>query len=154
MTRNSRSLSCRVCAGQGSSLEQLAYKILDQSTAVGAFAVEAYAVSGQVQHEGQLLQVNRHAWDVVLLQPAGLLIEVQGEQHSSKLMTKRNCQDSSLSSRISRDHALAAAALEAEFCVLWLSPGKERNRKARWTRAIKLALQHLQEKKQCKLFKH
>lgn len=123
----------------------MVYVILNQMNAVTAFAVEAYAVAGQIQHDGKTVQVNRHSWDVITLEPANLLIEVQGDQHSSKLMTKPNCTDTDLNSRISRDHALAAAAVGAGYHVLWLSPGNERYRKSRWTRAIKLVLQQIED---------
>ena len=154
VTRSSKSLGCRVCAGKGSSLEQLAYRILDQHKAIEAYAVEAYAVAGTLEHEGAQLNVNRHSWDVVTLQPPNLLLEVQGQQHSTKLLTKAKCRDSSLISRSSRDRALAAAAADAGFHVLWLTPGKERGRKARWTRAIQVVLQHMQAQDTPKLYHH
>lgn len=75
VTRNSQSLHCRICAAKGSSFEKLAYRILGQMASVKAFAVEAFAVSGQIQHEGDVLHVNRHAWDIITLRPANLLIE-------------------------------------------------------------------------------
>lgn len=143
VTRCSYSLDCRICKGHGSKLEKLVYAILDQMPAVKAFAVEAYAVSAEIQHEGETLHVNRHSWDVMMLEPAKLLIEVQGEQHSSKLMTKPDCKDTSLDSRINRDHALATAAVNAGYHVLWLTPDQERNRRARWLKAIKLVLQQM-----------
>lgn len=146
--RCNRSLACRICQGKGSSLEKLLYSILNKSAAVHAYAVEAYAVQGQNQHEGENVQLNRHPWDAALLQPAQLLIEVQGEQHSTKLLTKAGCTDISLSSRSSRDEALRAGAVQQGFYVLWLLPGEERGRHQRssWTRAIHAMLQKVKDK--------
>jgi hypothetical protein len=152
VTRTSSALECRVCCGKGSKHEQLAYKVLNQLECVHAFAVEAYAVAAQVQHEGGVLNVNRHSWDVAVLQPAPLVIEVQGEQHSSKVMTKPNSTDSSLSSRCSRDDALAAAAVEAGYSVVWLVLGSERGRAARWSKTVSQALQDLEAKRAFKLY--
>lgn len=150
--RTSEALLCRVCRKQGSSLEKLLYLILNQLACIYAFAVEAYAVSGEIQHEGETVNLGRHSWDVLTIDPAKLLIEVQGQQHSTKLMTKRNCRDSSLSSRASRDRALAKAAVEAGFYVLWLDAGEERGRKARWTAAIKQVLSDMADKKPPQLY--
>jgi len=120
VSNGSRALNCRVCADKGSSYEKALYNILDQLACVEHYAVEAYAISGQYQHEGKLLNVSKHAWDVVLPPPLNIVLEVQGEQHVSKLDTRRNSNDQTLAGRASRDHGLAGSAQQAGFQVVWL----------------------------------
>jgi len=116
--------------------EKSAYAILDQMTCIKHYATEAYAIKGQVLHAGQQLQLNKHAWDVMLAPPYRVLIEVQGEQHITKLDTRRNSNDSSLADRSSRDSALAAAAQDAGYSVLWLVVGADKGQRRRWKQAI------------------
>ena len=146
IARSSRSLACRICEGQGSSYEKQLYRLLGGLDAVRAFAAEAYAVAGEYQQEGLSVNLNRHSWDILTLEPANLLIEVQGEQHSDKLMTKPNCADDTLQERSSRDAALRAGAVQQGFYVLWLLPGDERGRTRRWKAAILKIINSMKDK--------
>lgn len=140
VSNSNRALNCRVCADKGSSYEKALYNILDQLACVEHYAVEAYAISGQYQHEGKLLNVSKHAWDVVLPPPLNIVLEVQGEQHVSKLDTRRNSNDQTLADRASRDHGLAAAAQQAGFQVVWLQAADEATRRRSWRQVIKQAV--------------
>lgn len=143
VTRTSAALHCRVCEGKGSSYEQEAYKACNQLKCIKAWAVEAYALHGQIEHQGEVLDLGRHSWDIMVVKPAGVLIEVQGEQHISKLNTQPKSHDTSLDLRASRDYVLAAAAQHAGFNVVWLCPGnpsQQRGRQRRWRAAIMRAV--------------
>jgi ubiquitin len=72
-------LRCRVCAQQGSTYEKELYRLLDCHRCVKAYAVEVHAVQGLVQYSEGVVDMGRQRWDVVLLQPARVLIAVQGE---------------------------------------------------------------------------
>lgn len=78
-----------------------------------------------------------------MLDPANVVIAVQGEQHFSKLDTRRNsrsrCQ-AALADSMARDAALAAAARKSHFQVVWLYPGRPAGRTKRWRTAIESAL--------------
>lgn len=126
--------------GKGSKHECMAYAILNQLQCISKFAVEAYAVKDQFLHMGRQVQVSRHAWDVATPPPLKLLIEVQGEQHTDKHDTRTNNADTTLVERANRDHALAAAAVQAGYYVVWLIPGRERGRKQRWRTLIQQAV--------------
>lgn len=145
-------LNCRVCMGKGSQHECMAYSILNQLQCISKFAVEAYAVTGQFMHNGKHVQVSRHAWDVVTAPPLKLLIEVQGEQHTQKHDTRTNNADADLVDRMNRDHALAAAAVDAGFYVVWLVPGSERGRQQRWRNLIQQAVADQLQNKPPKLY--
>jgi hypothetical protein len=90
------------------------------------------------------LDVGRHRWDLMLLQPARVLLAVQGEQHHSKLDTRRNSrsrtEEADLADSLARDYALAAAARRQHFQVVWLLPGRRAGRTARWRKAIERAI--------------
>lgn len=146
VSRSSKSLACRVCQKTGSSYEKIVYNILDKLAAVRAYAVEAYAVQGQHQHADELVNLNRHAYDVLTLQPANMLIEVQGEQHSTKLMRKTKGTDGTLQQRSNKDTALRDGAVEQGCYVLWLIPGNARGRTSRWRSAIQGMLSSIEAK--------
>jgi hypothetical protein len=123
--KSTRVLRCRVCTQQGSTYEQELYRILNHHRGVQAYAVEAHAVQGAVNYAGGLVALGRQRWDVVLLQPAGVLIAVQGEQHYSKPDTRRNSRNrcrASLEDTVARDHAVAAGAMQQCYQVVWLTP--------------------------------
>jgi hypothetical protein len=141
---SSRALRCRVCARQGSTYEQELYRILDRHRCVTAYAVEAHAVQGRVKCAGQWVVLGRQRWDVQLLQPARVLIAVQGEQHHSKLDTRRNSSsrcEAALAATIARDRAIAEGAIRQQFQVVWLLPVKSAGHSRRWTAAINTAMQ-------------
>jgi hypothetical protein len=130
-----------VCAGTGSSHERLAYDILDKLDCIQHYAVEAYAVIGCHQHAGKEVNVSKHAWDVLLAPPYKILLEVQGEQHVSKLDTRSNSCDDSLRDRACRDHVLASAARHAGFSVVWLTLGRDKGQQHRWKQVLLKAMQ-------------
>lgn len=136
-------LRCRICKQQGSGYEKEVYMLLNSLDSVRAFAAEAHAVQGVVQYEGGWVDMRRHRWDVLLIDPAHVLIAVQGEQHHSKLDTRRNSHSrcaASLADSMARDKALAAAAKNQHFQVVWLLPGKSGGRTRRWRTAIGRAI--------------
>lgn len=138
-----RVLRCRVCTQQGSTYERELYRILNSHRCVQAYAVEAHAVQGEVEYSGGVVALGRQRWDVLLLQPAHVLIAVQGEQHFSKPDTRRNSRShcrASLDDTITRDHAVAAGAIQQCFQVVWLTPGKAAGRTRRWTAVINQAI--------------
>jgi hypothetical protein len=60
--------------------------VLDALDLVGLFAVELCSLvqSEAVCLQGDVIHPNRKWWDVAILQPMGLLVEVQGEGHSQR----------------------------------------------------------------------
>jgi hypothetical protein len=152
VTRTGAALPCRACQGFGSSYEKTAYAACNRVPQVKAWAAEAHAVRGQYEHEGQLFSISRHSWDIVILKPCRVLIEVQGEQHTCKLNTQANSNDDSLASRHSRDRALAEAAVALGYSVVWLLPGEERGRLRRWTALIEQAVRDRKDKDIIKIY--
>lgn len=143
--RNSK-IKCRACAGKGSSLEQLAYELLNNMPEIQHFAMEACALSGQptvCTASGEWVHVSRHRADVITLTPANLLIEVQGQQHSGKPMAYTNSTSEHASSITERDGLLAAVARSVGFTTVWLMAGEEFDRAARWSRVLRQAVQHV-----------
>lgn len=138
--------------GKGSQHECMAYRILYQLQCISKFAVEAYAVTGQFKLMGKHVQVSRHAWDVVTAPPLRILIEVQGEQHTQKHDSRTNNADADLADRMNRDQALAAAAVDAGFYVVWLVPGPGRGREQRWRNLIQQAVADQLRNKPPKLY--
>lgn len=137
---------CRVCTRQGSSHEKLLYELLDTEQLVQLYAVETHGIGQQQQlhvADGSTLNLHRHRWDGMTLTPPSLLIEVHGEQHSSKVDTRANNHDETVAIRSDKDHKLAASAMAAGFSVLWLHVGKEQGRQARWASTLRVALRHV-----------
>lgn len=158
IARRDDAFSCRVCKGRGSSHEKLLYKLMDQEPLINLYAVETYSIS-EKQHlslrNGDVVQVNRHAWDAMTIDPPNLLIEVQGEGHTSKLVTKANSSDDSLGIRAQRDQLLATAAHGAGFSVIWLcvsERGSETSRERDWAAKLKEAMAHVAAGKPPQLF--
>jgi hypothetical protein len=136
-------LRCRICERRGSSYEKEAYRLLNCLKGVKAFAAEAHAVRGKVQYKGVWVDLSKHRWDLMLLNPARVLVAVQGEQHHSKLDTRRNSSrrsEADLADSMVRDMALAAAARQQHFQVVWLMPGREAGRTQRWRAAMERAM--------------
>lgn len=147
------SLSCRVCTARGSNHEQMVYDLLDACASVHEYATEVHAVQGTIDFEGVQLNLGRHRWDILVMQPAHMLIAVQGEQHNSKPDTRENSISADLAESLARDHALAAGAMQQGFHVVWLSPGNDRGRKRRWLNTITTALQQAKAGMKAKLHK-
>lgn len=123
---------CRICLDVGSSYEKQAYHIWDGLEAVEAYAVEAHAVTDDMLPAGYPVSVSRHRWDLMMVKPAKILGEVQGEGHSSKPIIRPKSNDSSLRSRVDRDYELADAAIAAGYSVIWYIPREESSRVQRW----------------------
>lgn len=105
--------------------------------------------------DGQIHNVAKKAWDIELIDPAQILIEVQGEQHSSKLNTQPNNNDQSLGHRASLDHEYAQAALRANYSVVWLElreGEQDEPRCRRWLHTIEQAIQDKLHNKEVKLY--
>lgn len=153
VSRNPTTLNCRVCKGDGSQHEQKVYKLLDNCQEVHKYATEVHAVQGTTDFGGLQLNMGRHRWDILIMQPAQILIAVQGEQHNSNPDTRENSISSNLAEILARDEALAAGAMEQGFHVVWLCPGDEHGRNSRWLHAITTALQQAQAGMEAKLRK-
>ena len=97
--------------------------------------------------------LGRQRWDVLVLQPARLLIAVQGEQHHSKPDMRRNSRSTDLAETSARDEAMAAGANKQQLHVLWLLPGRCAGRKQRWRSAIQRAMADASASKEAKLHK-
>jgi hypothetical protein len=148
ISRESGTLQCRICKKDGSSkpsqLECELYDILNKHKGIRTFAVEAHAVHGTEQWEGRELDLGRQRWDVMLVQPAGVLLAVQGDQHHSKLDSRANSSSQTevdLAATMARDMALADAAVQQGFQVVWLLPGKAAGGTRRWRTVINQALE-------------
>jgi len=91
---------CHVCTvlstNEGSSsYERLVYRLCEAEDLIETYAVEACAVSESGELEvcdGTTACVSKKRWDVMVLGPASLLIEIQGEGHSTKLVTSITVQ--------------------------------------------------------------
>ena len=118
---SSSALRCRVCGGRGSKPERVLYAVADAEVLVEQYAVEACSLSkrGAVRVcEGIEVHPSRKRWDLTVVTPAGLLVEVMGQGHSSRLVTKPNNTDDSISTRQRRDYAYAQAAVAQGWSVL------------------------------------
>ena len=87
----------------------------------------------------------------MVLQPARVLLAVQGEQHDEKPDNRDNSISAELHSSIARDHALAAGARGEGFHVVWLIPRDCLGRSARWRAVIKQAVVAAVQQEPCKL---
>lgn len=149
MRAGGAAFACRVCSGKGSAHERVLYECLAKEPLIGCFAVEAHAtISNQqlLMRDGSVLQPSLHRWDAVTLVPPNLLIEVHGEQHTSKLDMRSHNRDSSLCARAEKDHKLAAAARTDGFSVLWLhvdGGASERARAQQWAEQLRAAAVHV-----------
>lgn len=132
LTVTAAACRCKVCLNQGSSYDRLAYHIWDDLQAIEAYAVEAHAVTDEMLPAGNPVSVSRHRFDLMMIKPAKILGEVQGEGHSSKPIIRPQSIDSSLHSRVQRDYELADAATAAGYSIIWYIPGDESTRLQRW----------------------
>lgn len=145
----SAAFRCRVCAGKGSSHEQLAYACLDAEALIEHYAVETYSLTSRERVtlcDGTALCIGDHRWDAMTLSPPNLLIEVHGEQHSTKLDTRARNPQASLAAKRDADSKLAAAAAAAGFSILWLHADagmSEAALRARWAAKLQEAAAHV-----------
>ena len=156
--RNPDAFACRVCKGEGSSHEKLLYELMDNEELIELYAVESHCITSTVEIDktsGQTLDVGRHKWDAVTLVPPSLVIEVQGEGHSSKLITKPKNPEYSLAERVHRDDVLAAAAQADGFSILVLYADDSLPRQAlatKWAQKLHEAVVHVASGLAPKLF--
>lgn len=152
-------LSCHVCSGKGSKPEQVLYDLADKEKLIKVYAVEACSLSKQEKVkvcESITIHPSRKRWDLTVLSPHGLLVEVMGEGHSSRLVTKPNNTDDSTSTRQRRDYAYADAAVERGWSVLWLwveegDPSFRRTRR-KWAAKLREAVKHVAAEGKPELF--
>lgn len=108
-------LKCRVCSSGGSKWERLLYDLLDKEQLIQLYAVEAFSLAKPTHpmtQNGVLVHPEKKRWDVTVVVPGDLLIEMHGEGHSSRLLTKANNTDCNLAERHLRDWLYAVAAME------------------------------------------
>jgi hypothetical protein len=152
-------LSCHVCSGKGSRPEQVLYELADKEELIKVYAVEAcgHSKQGGVEVcEAISIHPSKKRWDLTVLAPHGLLVEVMGEGHSSRLVTKPNNTDDSTSTRQRRDYAYADAAVKRGWSVLWLwveegDPSFRRTRR-KWAAKLREALKHVAAEGKPELF--
>lgn len=157
--RSDTALSCRVCKGRGSGPEKVLYAVADAEELVELYAVEACSLpcmGGVDAGEGVVVYPGRKRWDLAMVTPAGLLVEVMGQGHSSRLVTKPNTTDDAMITRQRRDMAYARAAVERGWSVLWLwveddDPTLRRSAQA-WASHLREALVHVVGGGEPKLF--
>lgn len=141
---------CGVCKGEGSQPEKLLYGVLDAMDVVKLYAVESYSLVRKDKvclEDGTVLHPNLKRWDAAILQGYGLLVEVQGEGHSSKLVTKANSTEDTISDRQLKDRGYAEAAVREGWSVLWVwvddTCPTPRKRAAKWEDQLGKALSHV-----------
>lgn len=120
---NPKALKCHVCSTKGSSWEKVLYDLCEAEQLIELYAVEAHSLhkpEHAVESEGVPVCPESKPWDVAVAVPGGLLIEMQGQGHSTRLVTKANNTDSSLAERRLKDWLYAQEAIRQGWSVLWL----------------------------------
>lgn len=152
-------LRCRVCERKSSKWERLLYCVLDDEQSVEMYAAEACSLAQPARPVvcgDEVLCVQKKRWDVMLAKPVGLLIEVQGEGHSQRLVTKRNNTDSSLAERQAKDSLYADEAIAQGWSVLWLCVREEvktaKHLRPIWSAKLKEAVAHVKAKGEPRMF--
>ena len=143
-------LSCHVCDGEGTEPERVLYAVADAEELIELYAVEACSVVKAVCVEVcDTIKVypSSKRWDLTTVAPNGLLVEMMGQGHSSRLVTKANNTDDSISTRQRRDFAYADAAIQQGWSVLWLwveddDPGFSRSAE-KWAAQLREALMYV-----------
>jgi hypothetical protein len=92
---------------------------------------------------GAVINISTLRYDIVSLDPAGLVIEVMGEQHTDKEMTYSNSNESRGVDSAELDKIKQQAAARAGYSTLWLMAGDQHGRNTRWRKALATALQHV-----------
>jgi hypothetical protein len=90
------------------------YDLCDAEELIELYAVEAHSLdkpAAPVECEGMRVCPESKPWDVTVAAPEGLLIEMQGEGHSSSLVAKANNTDSSLAEMQLKDSLYAEEAM-------------------------------------------
>ena len=152
-------LACRVCRGGGSKWERMLYDLLDKEDLIELYAVEAFSLSkpvGAVTQGGVVVHPEKKRWDATVVVPGGLLIEMQGEGHGSRLVTKANNTDNSLAERHLKDWLYVQVALEQQWSVLWLWVNEDISsdsvQASVWAQQLHKAVLHVQAKGLPQLF--
>jgi hypothetical protein len=148
-----------VCSSDGSKWELLLYDLLDKEQLIELYAVEAFSLAKPTHpltQNGVLVHPEKKRWDVTVVVPGGLLIEMHGEGHSSRLLTKANNIDCSLAERHLRDWLYARAAMEQGWSVLWLWVNEDvacdSAEQSVWAQQLQQAVVHVQAKGLPQLF--
>lgn len=150
VARSAPTFPCKVCTAGNKAASRYArevYSMCDASTAILAWAAEVHAMQGTICVQGLGRNLGKKAWDVLTIDPPGILIEVQGEQHSSKLNTMPNNTHSSWASVAGFDAQCAQAAVRAGYTVVWLQLREgesDTHRRLRWKALIEKAIQQRQ----------
>jgi hypothetical protein len=152
VSRDLRTLQCRVCSGGGSKHEHEAYTCMDRIKQVTLWAAEVHALQGTYEWEGQQLQLGDHRWDIMVLQPVRLLVAVQGEQHDCNPNNREHSISADLEDSLARDRALADAAVRQHLPVVWLVPGDPFDRSGRWCRLIRAAVADALKRRKPRLY--
>lgn len=100
--------------------------------------------------------MGKKAWDILIVDPPGILIEVQGEQHNSKLNTMPNSTHISLTSVAGFDEKCALAAVGAGYTVVWLllrEGESETHCRHRWKALIVKAIQKRKDNIKARFYK-
>jgi len=152
-------LKCRVCSSGGSKWERLLYDSLDKEELIELYAVEAFSLAKPAyptMQDGVVVHPEKKRWDVTVVVPGGLLIEMHGEGHHSRLLTKANSPDHSLADRQLRDWLYAMAAMEQGWSVLWLWVNEDvtcdSTQVSMWAQQLQKAVVHVQAKGLPQLF--
>lgn len=147
---SSKARLCHVCSGKGSKPERVLYDVADAEELVKQYAVEACSLSNQrvvKVCDSIVIHPSKKRWDLSTVTPHGLLVEVMGEGHSNRLVTKADNTDDSISERQRKDYAYAQAAVEQGWSVLWLwvqerDPSFTRTAK-KWAAQLSEALEYV-----------
>lgn len=147
---NAAALHYHMCGGEGSSWERVLYDLCDAEQLIELYAVEAHSLD-QPEHavecEGVTVCPASKRWDIAIAAPGGLLIEMQGQGHSTRLLTKANNTDSSLAERKLKDWLYAQEALRQGWSVLWLwvdeCISSPRAQAALWAKQLHRAVAHV-----------
>lgn len=126
------------------------YDILDEEECVKRFSLESKSlvVRERVRlSDGSIIHPSKKPWDATIIDPPGLLIEMQGEGHSSNLVNMRNAVELSIAEKQERDLAYANVAIRAGWSVLWLwvdrSVGGPDMHRDRWVAQIREAVAYV-----------
>ena len=148
---NRTALDCRVCSGGGSKWECMLYELLDDEELIQLYAVEAHSLAKPkepVMQEGVVVHPDKKRWDVTVVVPGGLLIEMHGEGHSSRLVSKANNTDYNLAERQLKDWLYVVTAMEQGWSVLWLWVNEnitsDSTQVSLWAQQLKKAVTHVQ----------
>ena len=156
---NEEALKCRVCAAHGSSWERMLYDLCAAEQLIELYAVEAHSLhkpEHDVECDGVTVCPASKRWDVTVALPRGLLIEMQGQGHSTRLVTKANSTEGSLAERKQKDWLYAEEAMRQGWSVLWLwvdeTVTSRDAQAAMWAQQLQRAMAHVNARRAPQLF--